>query len=271
VSGSSAAQITKRSKSNLAFALRCLPKERRGDMVTFYAFCRIVDDLADEPDGSKEEREEELATWKYGLIEGFDAPDFIQAGIVNLISKYSIDIRLFIELIEGMEMDLRGVSYTTFEELKGYCYKVASVVGLISLRIFGADYARSQEYAINLGYALQLTNIIRDLSEDYSMGRIYLPSEEIDGLGLKTESLLECAGTREFQQLISFQAERAEFYFKLADESLYEADYKVLKSARSMGKIYRSLLNKMRKDGFKVANKRYRVSTLKKLFIMISA
>ena len=98
-----------------------------------------------------------------------------------------------------------------------------------------------------------------------------MPSEEIDGLGLKSELLLECSGTREFQQLISFQAERAEFYFKLADQSLYEADYKILKSARSMGKIYRSLLNKMRKDGFKVANKRYRVSKLKKLFLMISA
>ena len=267
----SAEEITRGSKSNLAFALRCLPKERRTDMVTFYAFCRIVDDLADEPDRMLEDREKELALWKRGLNDGFDNANLIQLGIENLISKYNIDRSLFIQLIEGMEMDLKGVDYASFEELKVYCYKVASVVGLISLKIFGANYEKSKDYAINLGYALQLTNIIRDFSEDYLMGRIYLPTDEINSFGLKSELLLESAGTKEFQLMMQFQANRAESYYKLADQSLNDADYKILKSARSMGKIYRSLLNLMRKDGFKVASKRYRVSTLKKLFLMISS
>ena len=267
----SAEEITRGSKSNLAFALRCLPKERRTDMVTFYAFCRIVDDLADEPDRMLEDREKELALWKCGLNDGFDNANLIQVGIENLISKYNIDRSLFIQLIEGMEMDLKGVTYTSFEELKGYCYKVASVVGLISLKIFGANYENSKYYAINLGYALQLTNIIRDFSEDYLMGRIYLPADEINSFGLKSELLLDSAETKEFQLMMQFQADRADSYYKLADQSLNDADYKILKSARSMGKIYRNLLNLMRKDGFKVASKRYRVSTLKKMFIMLSS
>jgi phytoene synthase len=139
------------------------------------------------------------------------------------------------------------------------------------LKIFGANYENSKDYAINLGYALQLTNIIRDFSEDYLMGRIYLPSDEINIFGLKSELLLVSAETEEFQLMMQFQADRADSYYKLADQSLNDADYKILKSARSMGKIYRNLLNLMRKDGFKVASKRYRVSTLKKMFIMLSS
>ncbi|MAS90319.1 MAG: phytoene synthase, partial [Verrucomicrobiales bacterium] len=171
MSESSPEEITKKSKSNLAFALYCLPKKRRADMITFYAFCRTVDDLADEMDRPREERKRELLKWKNGIVNGFSSPDIIQSGVEDLINRYEIERDLFIELIKGMEMDFNEESYDTFEDLKVYCYRVASVVGLISLKLFGANFERATDYAINLGYALQLTNIIRDISEDYSAGR----------------------------------------------------------------------------------------------------
>ena len=271
MSESSPEEITKKSKSNLAFALYCLPKKRRADMITFYAFCRTVDDLADETDKPREERKSELLKWKNGIVNGFSSPDIIQSGVEELIDRYEIDRDLFIELIKGMEMDFNEENYDTFEDLKLYCYRVASVVGLISLKLFGANLERASDYAINLGYALQLTNIIRDISEDYSAGRIYLPREEVVRFGLSSENLIESANTENFLDLMKFQAARAEFYYNAANESLDPSDFKALKAARAMAKIYRTLLTKMKKDNFKVTQKRYRINLVNKIFLMLSS
>ena len=271
MSESSPEEITKKSKSNLAFALYCLPKKRRADMITFYAFCRTVDDLADETDKPREERKSELLKWKNGIVNGFSSPDIIQSGVEELIDRYEIERDLFIELIKGMEMDFNEENYDTFEDLKSYCYRVASVVGLISLKLFGANLERASDYAINLGYALQLTNIIRDISEDYSAGRIYLPREEVVRFGLSSENLIESANTENFLDLMKFQAARAEFYYNAANESLDPSDFKALKAARAMAKIYRTLLMKMKKDNFKVTQKRYRINLANKIFLMLSS
>jgi len=262
-------QITAGAKSNLAFALACLPKERRRDMVSFYAFCRVVDDIADEPGMPDEERRTRLQAWRRGLQEGFENPDTIEAETVRLRKKYGIETALFVEIVRGMEMDIGGARYATYEELKGYCYRVACAVGLVSLKIFGANSAGSIEYGTNLGYALQLTNILRDVGEDAAEGRIYLPLEDLQRFGVSEEDLLERRGGEGFLRLMRFEAQRAEEFFRAAVDSMPAADHKSLRAARRMGKIYHGILNKMRKDDFRVFEKRYRLGKLRMIAILI--
>ena len=262
-------QITASSKSNLAFALACLPKDRRKDMVSFYAFCRVVDDIADEPGIPDEERRTRLTAWRRGLVDGFESPGVIESETERLREKYGIDSELFVEVVRGMEMDIDAARYETFEELKGYCYRVACAVGLVSLRIFGANSEGSDAYGINLGYALQLTNILRDVGEDIGEGRIYLPSEDLERFGVSEEDLRERRGGGGFAELMRFEADRAEGYFLAAEKSLPKADRKELRAARRMGKIYRGILHKMRDDGFNVFEKRYRLGKLRMIAILL--
>jgi phytoene synthase len=262
-------QITASSKSNLAFAFACLPKERRKDMVSFYAFCRVVDDIADDPGIPDAERRSRLASWRQGLLDGFDKPGVVESETVRLREKYGIDSELFVEVVRGMEMDIGGARYETFEDLKGYCYRVACAVGLVSLRIFGANAEGSDAYGINLGYALQLTNILRDVGEDVAEGRIYLPREDLERFGVSEEDLRERRGGEGFAALMRFEADRAEGYFLAAEKSLPEANRKELRAARRMGKIYRGILHKMRDDGFKVFEKRYRLGKLRMIAILL--
>ncbi len=261
--------ITAAAKSNLAFALACLPRERRRDMVSFYAFCRVVDDIADEPGMPDAERRERLAAWREGLVGGFENPGRIEREVERLRAKYDIDTQLLVEVVRGMEMDVGEVRYETFEELKGYCYRVACAVGLVSLKIFGARSEASERYGVDLGYALQLTNILRDVGEDMREGRIYLPREDMARFGVSEDDLRERGGGEAFGELMAFEAGRAEAYFRAAAEGLPAADRRALRAARRMGKIYHGILAKMRKDGFKVFEKRYRMGRLRMLAILL--
>ncbi|HWB59478.1 MAG TPA: squalene/phytoene synthase family protein, partial [Chthoniobacteraceae bacterium] len=176
-----AKSITAKSGSNLALGLMALPRDRRDDMVVFYAFCRIVDDIADEPSSPVETRRAQLNAWRKALGGTFEGEPPLAAEVRALIAKYSLPVEHFHEIIAGMEMDLDAKRYRTFEELRLYCYRVASAVGLVSIVIFGCKSPRSTDYALNLGLALQLTNIIRDVGEDWRNGnRIYLPLEEVE-------------------------------------------------------------------------------------------
>ena len=159
-------QITKKSQSNLAFAFFSLPKEKRRDITTFYAFCRRVDDAADDPDVPMPKRRHWLQGWRRWLVRPeSDEPGFAPE-LRALIDKYKIDRRLFEEILLGVEMDLEPVRFENFEELHRYCYRVASAVGLVSIEIFGYRNVQCKEYAHKLGVALQLTNIIRDVEKD---------------------------------------------------------------------------------------------------------
>ena len=267
--GADSRTITVNAKSNLAFTLLCLPKGRRKDMESFYAFCRVVDDIADEPGFVSEQRIEMLGEWEKGLMNGFHEPDLLQNEIMNLIEKYTIPPELFVEIIKGMEMDVYGTEYATFDDLKGYCYRVASVVGLICLRIFDANDPRSKDYAINLGYALQLTNIIRDVAEDYEMGRVYLPIEDLKSFNLSKEDLISSANSRDFINLMKLQAERAERYFNEAEANICKVDYASLRAARCMAKIYYLILKKISKGGYMVFEKRYRVGSFRKMIALL--
>ncbi|QJE96898.1 phytoene/squalene synthase family protein [Luteolibacter luteus] len=262
------AEITKQAKSNLAFALQILPKDRRDGMVTFYAFCRVVDDLADDPDRPIDEREAALKAWKQGLESGFENPDPLQLEVIALMEKYSIPVHLLTAIIDGCLMDLRPQRFGTWEDLEQYTYKVACAVGLASLKVFGAQDPASERYAVALGHALQLTNILRDVGEDLSNGvRIYLPLADMARFQYTERDLIGRVYDGRFMALMAFEAERAERFYREAIEIMPKSDAKALVPAEIMRSIYQTLLEKMKRDHFKVFNQRYRLSKARKMAI----
>lgn len=266
---SDASQITRRAKSNLAFALRILPPERRDDAVVFYAFCRTLDDLADAPGIPAAERAAGLLAWENGLVQGFENPTELQRDIIALRERHSIPNELLTAIIEGCRMDLEPRRFDTWNDLSEYIWKVACAVGLVSIRLFGCTDPDAEGYAQSLGRALQLTNILRDIREDYENGgRIYLPLEDLARFGFTEADLAAGVCNDRFLALMNFEAERAEAYFHQAEALLPAADRQALAPARIMAAIYQQLLRQMRRDGFRVFEKRYRVSSSRKLWIL---
>lgn len=265
---SDSAEITRQAKSNLAFALQILPKERREGMITFYAFCRVVDDLADDPQRPLEAREADLLAWKAGLENGFAEPDALQREVVEMITRYEIPARLLTAIIDGCLMDLHPQRFSTWEDLSQYTYKVACAVGLASLKVFGATDPASERYAIALGHALQLTNILRDVGEDLANGgRIYLPLADFARFQYTERDLVDRVYDDRFMAMMAYQAERAEGFYREAVEVMPKSDARALVPAEIMRSIYQSLLVKMKKDGFKVFDQRYRLSKARKMAI----
>lgn len=265
---SDAGTITRAAKSNLAFALACLPKERRRDTVTFYAFCRTIDDLADDEGQPVEKKVAGLAQWREGIERGFTNPTSLQAAVAELRDRYQIPTELFAELIRGCEMDLHPQRFNTWEDLSGYTHRVACVVGLISIHLFGCKDPQSAEYAVALGHALQLTNILRDVAEDLANGsRIYLPLEDLQRFDYSERDLLNHVHDARFLAAMNYQADRAEGFFQQAGRHLTATDRSALVSAEIMREIYHTLLDKMRDDGFRVFDRRYRLSRPRKLAI----
>ncbi|MBT8037444.1 MAG: squalene/phytoene synthase family protein [Verrucomicrobiae bacterium] len=268
---SSSQEITRKAKSNLAFALSCLPKERKRDMVTFYAFCRVIDDLADDLDIPLEKRQQGLNAWSHGINHGFDQPDELQAEVMELIDRYSISKQPFLDLISGCESDLQPQRFNTWEDLKNYTYRVASCVGVISTRIFGCTHPDSEKYAVALGHALQLTNILRDVDEDLrNGGRIYLPIDDFTRFQYSEHDLTQRIHDERFTAMMTWQADRAETLYQEALDHLQAEDAKALKAAEAMRKIYHSLLTKMRNDHFHVFTQRYSLSKAKKAAILLA-
>lgn len=260
--------ITRAAKSNLAFALACVPGGRRRDTVTFYAFCRTIDDLADAPDRPTAAKAAALESWRLGLEHGFSDPQPLQAAVVELRDRHAIPTELFVELIRGCEMDLDPQRFATWDELREYTYRVACVVGLISIRLFGCTHPESELYAVALGHALQLTNILRDVAEDLDNGgRIYLPVAELEQFGYSTTELAARVHDARFVAAMEFQAGRAEQFFRQAGEHLTAQDRSALMAAEIMREIYHSLLDKMRADSFRVFDRRYRLSRPRKIAI----
>ncbi len=263
------AEITRQAKSNLAFALQILPKDRREGMVTFYAFCRVVDDLADDPERPIEEKEAALLAWKDGLENGFAAPDALQGEVLALVERYAIPVHLLTAIIDGCRMDLRPQRFGTWEDLSDYTYKVACAVGLASLKVFGAEDPASERYAVALGHALQLTNILRDVGEDLSNGvRIYLPLADMARFQYTERDLIGRVHDGRFMALMSYQAERAENFYREATGVMPKSDAKALVPAEIMRAIYHALLEKMKRDGFKVFDRRYSLSKARKMAIL---
>jgi len=269
VKSPTAETITRKSKSNLALAFAALPPERRRDITTFYAFCRVIDDIADEPGQPISEKERQLADWKRALCEAFEDEPPLAAEVRALIAKYQLKQELLVELINGCEMDLTPVRYETGDDLLRYCYRVASVVGLVSIEIFGYKNPATQRYAVELGYALQWTNIIRDVAKDLANGgRIYLPLADLARFGITPEDLAERQGGPRFSELMAFEADRAEAFYAHAVAELPAEDRRSMAAAEMMRRIYHQLLGKMRRDGFRVFEKDYRLGKIEKLWIV---
>lgn len=264
--------ITQASKSNLALAFIALPPERRRDITVFYAFCRVVDDIADEPGPPPAEKKRRLEAWKRALGEPFEGEPSLAAEVRALIAKYRLDPGLLLEVIRGCEMDLAPARYGTFDELLGYCYRVASAVGLVSIEIFGYRNPATREYAVQLGYALQLTNIVRDVAKDLANGgRVYLPLADLERFGITPEDLAERRGGPRFAELMAFEAGRAEAFYARAAGALPPEDRASMLPAEMMRRVYFRLLQKMRRDGFRVFETSYRLGKLEKLAIVTRA
>ena len=255
-------EIVKRSGSNLAFALAVLPREKRQDMRVFYAFCRVIDDIADNLSLGIEERVNGLSRWRDLASRDEVKPSpGVEAEFVELRKKYQIVPKMLLDIIEGVERDLYPLRFNTADELKEYCYHVASAVGLVSIEIFGYTDPATRVYAEQLGYALQWTNIMRDVGEDAGEGRIFLPLEDLSQFGLTEEDLLSLHVDREkFQGLMTLQETRARAFYAAAAEALPETDRQSMRSAELMRRIYSGILDRMESDGYQVFRKRYKLS-----------
>lgn len=258
-----AADIVRRSGSNLAFAFSVLPREKRDDMGVLYAFCRVIDDIADEPGREAEERRRGLAHWRTFLERGCTgAREGLERELAGIVDRYGLPPRLLLDILDGVEMDLEPRHFDTALDLEKYCYHVASAVGLASIEIFGYTDTGTRAYAEQLGYALQWTNILRDVGEDAAEGRVYLPLEDIaaSGLGGPEEILGGSPDPHGFARLMQQETERAENYYARAREALAPCDRSTMRSAELMRRIYSGILRRMEKDGWHVYEKRYRLS-----------
>ena len=244
------AWLTRSARSNFAVGLKLLPKERREAMEGVYAFCRAVDDVVDQEEGIPESgglkrAERELWLWRRELascVGGYPSHP-VAVALQPVMERYGIPASYFEDLISGCEMDLTRRRYATFEELRVYCERVASVVGLISIRVFGCEHPETRNYAVNLGIALQLTNILRDLKTDLLRGRVYLPQEELRRFGYSEEDLASGRTSEPFSKLMAFQCGRAREFFSRAHESLEASgEYRKLLPAQIMGAVYAQLL-----------------------------
>ena len=251
-------------KSNLAFALWTLPPDRRKDALVFYDFCRVVDDIADEDIRTAEEKRELLGRWKTALKTGKGLPE----PLAHIIKRHNLDRDLMREIILGVEMDIEPRRYEKFDDLKAYCWRVACAVGLVSLDLFGARGKKAREYAEHLGYALQITNILRDVAEDAAIGRIYLPIGDLYRFGVSEEKILEGSPDGNFTGLMRYEAQRAYDLFTQAREALSSPIDQALVPAETMRAIYEKILSRMARDNFRVFHKRYRVATWQKVLIM---
>jgi phytoene synthase len=259
-----AAKITRQSKSNLALAFVSLGRERKRDIIIFYAFCRVIDDIADSSELNVAEKRQRLAAWREMLrVEILGGPPLAH-DMRHLIDKYSLPIEMLEEIIAGVEMDLSISRYATFEDLRVYCYRVASAVGLVSIEIFGYRNPTCKEYALQLGLALQMTNIIRDVGKDLRNGRVYLPQEDLARVGYSEAELQDRQYNERFVRLMEFEAARARQFFSRAAAGLPSEDRRSMVAAEIMGSVYRGLLRRMELDKFHVFEKEYQLGKLEK-------
>jgi 15-cis-phytoene synthase len=259
-----AAKITQASKSNLALSFISLGRERRRDITIFYAFCRVIDDIADDVDLGVDEKQRRLSEWRGWLRAAAPNEPPFAADVRQLMQKYPITPEMLEEIVAGVEMDLTIQRYQTFDELRVYCYRVASAVGLVSIEIFGYRNPACKEYAVQLGLALQTTNIIRDVGKDLVAGRIYLPLEDLAHFGYAETELQDRRYNDRFLQLMEFEAYRARQFFAQAAAVLPREDQRSMIAAEIMASIYRGLLRRMELDKFRVFEKEYALNKLEK-------
>lgn len=262
------AEVTRRASSNFYYAFMLLPAERRRALYAVYAFCRFVDDIAD--DESVAEPAELLRRWRDELERAYggNPARAVSRALADASRRFNIPRRHFEEVIAGVEMDLARKRYETFQELRLYCYRVASAVGLICIEIFGYTNPAACQYAERLGIAFQLTNIIRDVSEDAARGRIYLPLEDLARFGVTEADILGGTYNTNFVQLMEFEASRAREFYREAEQALPPEDRSTLLTAEAMRLIYGTLLARIERSQFRVLDRRHSLSAPTKLYLV---
>ncbi len=266
--------ITQRSASNLAFAFIMLPREKRQSMCSLYAFCREVDDVADNDAVPTEQRRSELKHWRddVNLAISGKTPQFpVNLELQPVIKRYGLKLKHFDELLNGVESDLDTFRYETDADLQAYCYRVASVVGLLSIEIFGYENPQCHEYAVKLGLALQYTNILRDVWSDAKRERIYLPLEDLRRFSVTEDEILSGTYSERYEQMTGEIARRAERFYAEAARLLPAEDRASMVAAEMMGSVYWQLLCQLKRRGFNVfTDDRVRVSKTHKLALLLS-
>jgi phytoene synthase len=266
-----AKEISKKSKSSFYYAFNLLPNEKRDAMNTVYAFCRQTDDIIDEGNDPDDLKYEKLHKWRIEFEKAFSGNSeyLLLNKLATTISKFNIPLEPFFELIKGMEMDLQRKRYLTFDDLTLYCYRVASTVGLMCIEIFGYKNKSAKDFAVDLGIALQLTNILRDIKKDAKNGRVYLPQEDLKKFNYSEIELYSSAYNLNFINLMQYEVERAKRYFEKATEELDLDDKPAMFAARAMQHIYYKLLRKITDAKYDVYNKNIRVSNFEKIGISV--
>jgi 15-cis-phytoene synthase len=258
------------------YSFLVLPPRKRSAMVAVWDFCRAVDDAVDESE-SPARAAEEVALWRSELDAVFVPPEggshrgtpgdgsqrkpqtWQARALKPFVAEFRLPREPFAELIDGVEMDLHQVRYATFDALAGYCRRVASAVGLICVEIFGYTDQRAKSYAVNLGIALQLTNIVRDIAADLKRGRVYVPEEDLQRFGVTDDDLRAGVVTPPVRNLLRYQCARAREYYRRAADDLPPADAHSLVAAEIMGAIYFEILQRIERAGYDVFSTRIRV------------
>ncbi len=274
--------IAKREAKNFYYAFVALPLERRNAICAIYAFMRQADDLADDETLSREERRRRLNAWLenwHGVCHGGDTSSPVFFATRHSVERFNIPLQLLDELVDGVAMDLDHAAtgepdtYATFADLYRYCYLVASVVGLVCIRIFGYTGERAEKLAEETGIAFQLTNILRDVSEDAARNRVYLPLTDLAAHGISLQSLLHRAPTAPptpaERALLASVARRAEDYYRSADELLPLIDRESRPALWVLVSIYHALLKRIERADYDVFTRRASVPTVQKIAILL--
>jgi 15-cis-phytoene synthase len=263
-------RITKAEAKNFYYAFRTLPSEKRRAIYAAYAYCRVCDDIADDPmpDSERETRFAALRADLDSALNGGGAGDPILMALADASARFGFTRELLIEVIEGVEMDLVKSRFANFDELREYCYKVASAVGLISIEIFGYDDPAATEYAVDLGLAMQLTNIMRDVKEDAERDRIYIPLDEMARFGYTEADLKAGVVNQQFRSLMAFQAQRARAYFDSGARLIPLLSAESRACTGVLHALYSTILDRIEKSGFDVFRRRVGLSSSEKLLLM---
>ena len=256
------------SGSSFYYSFLFLPANRRRAITALYAFCREVDDVVDECQ-DPQLAATKLAWWRQAVAKLYaGTPDHpVTQALLPVLGEFNLPQEQLLEIIDGMEMDLQQTRYLDFKALSLYCYRVASVVGLLAAEIFGTQDRKTQKYAHDLGMAFQLTNIIRDVGEDARRGRVYLPIDELQRFDVPVADILNARHSDNFRRLMEFQIERAEQYYAQAMAALPAIDRKAQRPGLVMAAIYRTLLEEIKRDGCQVLAQRTSLTPIRKLWI----
>jgi len=257
-----------KSGSSFYYSFLFLPPKQRAAIMALYAFCREVDDVVDETSDAQVARVQ-LNWWRneIGQLFAGQPQHPVTRALSTSINDFNLPEEHFLEIIDGMEMDLDYDSYPSFKELSLYCHRVASIVGIMAAEIFGFEDRATVKYAHNLGMAFQLTNILRDVHEDMQRGRLYIPLDELEQHGVSSEDLLNGNYTDGVKALLKAQADRARDYYQLALDGLPDTDRYPQRSGLIMSAIYRATLDEIEQDDYRVLTQRISLTPIRKLWL----